>query len=448
MEHIARTSISRSPYRIRLVLFGNGERCPMIIDRETGLPLFQPTVWTLRQYRHRSAATIEQALRDAMLLHLFCRHRVIDLGQRLSTGDFLNPHEIDALVTFARKPLSETGALAPLTELAVRPARLKAPNVASLGTRHMRRLPGAEQSPSLDNRSVTIRLHYVTSYLKWLGNLAQERIRLTADAGRGDQDVSRSHGEGLRRLVEAILARQPGGGGGRRVALTPEQRTEVLRVTRPDSPDNPWQDPSVRVRNRLILLWLMCTGMRRGELLSVRIRDIRFGTGCVELKRTHDDKRDPRLRQPVAKGGERLAPLDEEVVELTQQYIAERGRTEAARRHGFLFAAANGAPLSLSSLTALFAALREAHPQLKPVSAHVLRHTWNEDFSAFADEVGMDRDDEDRTRRDLMGWSLHSKMPAVYGRRRAVAKANQFSMAMQRRMLGLADGVGAPDAQP
>ncbi len=58
----------------------------MIIDRETGLPLFQPTVWTLRQYRHRSAATIEQALRGAMLLHLFCRHRVIDLGQRLSTG--------------------------------------------------------------------------------------------------------------------------------------------------------------------------------------------------------------------------------------------------------------------------------------------------------------------------------------------------------------------------
>ncbi len=312
----------------------------------------------------------------------------------------------------------------------------------------MRRLPGAEQSPSLDNRSVTIRLHYMASYLKWLGNLAQERIKLTADAGRGDQDASRSHGEGLRRLVEAILARQPGGGGGRRVALTPEQRMEVLRVTRPDSPDNPWQDPSVRVRNRLILLWLMCTGMRRGELLSVRIRDIRFGTGCVELKRTHDDKRDPRLRQPVAKGGERLAPLDEEVVDLTQRYIAERGRTEAARRHGFLFAAANGAPLSLSSLTALFAALREAHPQLKPVSAHVLRHTWNEDFSAFADEVGMDRDDEDRTRRDLMGWSLHSKMPAVYGRRRTVAKANQFSMAMQRRMLGLADGVGAPDAQP
>ena len=141
----------------------------MLVDRETGLPLFEPTVWTLRKYRGRSAATIEQALRGAMLLHLFCRHRVIDLGNRMSTGDFLGLDEVEAFVIFARKPLSETGALAPLTEATVRPIRLKATAVVSLGTRHMRRLPRAEQSPSLDNRSVAIRLHYVASYLKWLG---------------------------------------------------------------------------------------------------------------------------------------------------------------------------------------------------------------------------------------------------------------------------------------
>ena len=128
-------------------MFGNGERCPMLVDRETGLPLFEPTVWTLRQYRHRSAATIEQALRGAMLLHLFCRHRVIDLGDRLSTGEFFGLDEVEAFVIFARKPLGETGALAPLTEAAARPMRLKTSTVVSLGTRHMRRLPRADDLP-------------------------------------------------------------------------------------------------------------------------------------------------------------------------------------------------------------------------------------------------------------------------------------------------------------
>lgn len=85
-------------------MFADGERCPMLINKTTGVPLFDPTVWAMTEYRHLSASTMEQALRGAMLLHLFCSHRGIDLAQRVHEGTFFEAHEVAALKREARKP--------------------------------------------------------------------------------------------------------------------------------------------------------------------------------------------------------------------------------------------------------------------------------------------------------------------------------------------------------
>jgi hypothetical protein len=44
-----------SPWRIRTIVSGNGERLPLLIDRATGVPLFDPTLYALTEVRAMTA---------------------------------------------------------------------------------------------------------------------------------------------------------------------------------------------------------------------------------------------------------------------------------------------------------------------------------------------------------------------------------------------------------
>lgn len=89
--------------KVELVLFADGERAPMLLDGR-GIPIFDPTVWSLTTYRQKSASTVEQALRSALLVHLFCWRSGIDLKERVRDGMFLSTTELDALVSAAARP--------------------------------------------------------------------------------------------------------------------------------------------------------------------------------------------------------------------------------------------------------------------------------------------------------------------------------------------------------
>ncbi|RFQ10225.1 site-specific integrase [Pseudomonas sp. ATCC 13867] len=62
-------------------------------------------------------------------------------------------------------------------------------------------------------------------------------------------------------------------------------RSRLLEVTRPDAPQNPWVDDFARCRNALIVDWLYYLGLRRGELLSLRVSDIDFRRCVVHVFR-------------------------------------------------------------------------------------------------------------------------------------------------------------------
>src|SRR4051812_39937085 len=96
MDEVTKMSTGHAEL-IHTASFADGERCPMLVDAATGVPLFDPTVWTLTKYRRQSAATMEQALRGAMLLHLFCARRGIELNIRVRDGTFFSPSELDDL---------------------------------------------------------------------------------------------------------------------------------------------------------------------------------------------------------------------------------------------------------------------------------------------------------------------------------------------------------------
>jgi integrase len=191
-------------------------------------------------------------------------------------------------------------------------------------------------------------------------------------------------------------------------------------------------------RNYLIILWLLRLGLRRGELLGLRVSDIDFVRGRVTILRRADDIDDPRTLQPNAKTLPRQLELDRELIELTEDYVlSDRLAFARARRHDFLFVASGtGLPLSLPSITKLFRVL-SAQPamQATPLCAHLLRHTWNERFSEIVDLKGVPEETEKRVRSYLMGWSDISKSAAWYTRRHVKKKAASISVAMQEHAL-------------
>lgn len=88
--------------------------------------------------------------------------------------------------------------------------------------------------------------------------------------------------------------------------------------------------------------------------------------------------------------------------------------------------------MTFSALNKVFAVLRRECPDLpEDLSPHVLRHTWNDRFSALMDKQNVSEEAEKRMRSRLMGWSETSGTAAVYTRRHVQRKASEAALALQ-----------------
>jgi integrase len=170
----------------------------------------------------------------------------------------------------------------------------------------------------------------------------------------------------------------------------------------------------------------------------LRIRLIDFRKNLAAIMRRPDDKHDPRLYQPNTKTRERAIGISEELAYLTHEHIVKfRSKIKGAQKHDFLFVAEDtGRPLSLAGLSKVFRSLREKHPEVsETISSHVLRHTWNEDFSDVADKAGLSEGDERRARVHAMGWSETSTSADHYLKRRTRRQAAAASIRIQQAVI-------------
>ena len=132
-------------------------------------------------------------------------------------------------------------------------------------------------------------------------------------------------------------------------------------------------------RDRLIVMVLRETGIRRGELLGLHLLDVADfdSRGRIRIVR-----RDNNLNGATAKGREREIPIlhnQDAVKETFHAYLLQEYPPEAEKmRHGMLFVNLDGKyigkPMSSARLNSLFAQLEQrtgikAHP-------HLFRHTF------------------------------------------------------------------------
>lgn len=405
-------SIKTPRYRIRMAIAADGERMPLLLEAATGLPVFHPNLYVLVTHRAlgRQANTIKSYLSGIAILLELLEHRSIDLVDRLRRGVFLTDYEIDAIVAACRErkdAYSETKEDS--NKVIVLPQKKSA--------LWMKDFSVAKRDVARNTAATRIR--EAAKYLKWYGNYILERL-----VGTDTRQIAAGE---IDKACSTLAAKAPDTRNRNRVnlreGLSPDELKALLQVLAVGSSENPFKSQFIQVRNQAIIYWLVELGVRRGELLGIKIHDIDFDKKTVRIMRRPSDKDDPRKNKPTVKTFSRELPIDNLAFTLGVEYIAyERRATNP--NHAYMFVARNGAPLDTSSLSRIFETIRDRISSLpEDLSSHRLRHTWNDMLSEKSDKAGWTDAEERAYREYMMGWKKGSHTAEVYTRRTTRLKA-------------------------
>lgn len=418
-----------------------GERLPLVIDCD-GLPDPHIVHYTLSSLRPsgKKASSLETTLYGLLIAKLWAEQRNIDLIDRARSFEFLSSGELLALKDHIRSPNSRSQQ--------------------SLSLEAVRR-------KHIGRAAARFRYFVAIQYLEWLG---QEYLARLGSTNSSRYLLGKDR---LERFVTRATASGKFGGSSENIkprwGLLKEQRQLFLDIIRPGHPGNPFQSIHQH-RNYALLLLYYEFGMRLAEPLTLRLvatRTVqssvdligsytreRGGAGnspAIWLVANHDDPDDPRTDQPVLKTAGRLLLFHEEslalkaLVEWVNHHRNDETRYQGGKRSPFLFISRQSflnnkgkriaSPISKKQVAKLFQAIKAHHPSLKDITAHVLRHDWNDRWNEMLRERGERWEDHTRDQCYAMGWDPQSKMPHRYGRRSIQQQANTKSMALQRRAL-------------
>lgn len=386
---------------IRRIRSSDGERHAILVD-EAGVPLFYPTLWVTVTLRGGAKAvnTIQNALNAIKCLYAWQDASAMNLEQRFSAGGFLEANEVHSLRDFLQEPLGNKISLAQKRKMVSASSQYARMSVAAeyIGFLARRLNPSSEE--------IEQRINKMMAQIK--ANRPNQRTK-TMDGDRDEKHLDDA-------ALDALEAR-----------------------LKPGVEGNPFTDYAVQFRNAVMFALLRATGLRRGELLNLRVDDINFAANVLRIVRRPDSKQDYRLYQPVAKTRERQFPLDAELANRVYEYVTKyRNRFAAAKRHGYLFITHapgpfQGAPLSNSGFGGVIERIKEIAGGFH---AHKLRHHWNYSFSSLSAEKGLLAAREEKLRSYLMGWEPNSGTAAIYNRRHIKKEAAESMLELQRKMLG------------
>lgn len=399
----------------RRIKSSNGERFIVLVD-EGGMPLFYPSLYVTVHMRGRSLAvnTIQNALNALKAMYAWQGYYSIDVESRFSRGELLQGHEIHSLRDFMQKPLAAEND----------------GNVVSISRR--------PKTVSTTNQYA--RMSVIADYLGFLA----DQLLSPSTLGR----------EGIARMVAQIKANRPRTSNKSTVSREEKHLDDAVLDTleaalRPGSDSNPVREYAVQVRNALMFSILRITGLRRGELLNLKVEDIDFAMNTLKVVRRPDSKGDARAYQPVAKTRERVFPLMPELVDRIRGYVlSHRNKVPGAKKHGYLFVThksggSQGLPLSNAGFGKFMGQLKHTLTGHSGIHAHSLRHHWNYSFSKTCESQDMTPEREEKIRSYLMGWSETSGTAANYNRRHIKEQAGRAVLELQNKHLGKAHKGGA-----
>ncbi len=363
-----------SRYTVTTIVAPSGERLPMLVERDTGVPCEVALRWTVLERRARVAtSTLADDLRAVQRLY--------------SWADLTLDIPLDAYLTewrgFSTKQMY---SLAQYVKTSGKPGVS-----GSIGPTDAALTPGAFNKY----------WHKLEAFLCWSAEMyaRDERGRRGQyqSAGRAREHVVRAFRQHHVREALVMPTR----------TLTDEEWGKVQRVVRlGDEYDREgdygevWPDPVVRLRNHAMIHLAINTGIRIGEMLKLTLDQVPRGSEShIVIKRRPDDPFDPRADEPQVKTNERELYVPPYVRSCVGSYVARyRPRT----RSPYVFLAQGGRPLSLRG--ARHVVERVSQVVGVPLTWHRFRHTFlNRVYEHVAD-----RDNGLDLLAEIAGWSSPS----------------------------------------
>lgn len=168
--------------------------------------------------------------------------------------------------------------------------------------------------------------------------------------------VAEENGLVLRTPVSSML-KAGGKKPDEKIALTPEESRQLLNGIR-------------NIRAKTLVLLGLHTGMRRGEMVALRWKDIDFHKGVIHVTRNAAMRRYETTIQDElkTKAGRRDIPLTEEL----SQWLWERKKYSHCQ---YVVATKDHKPLTISAYSSIWDCVERALPSRK-VTTHILRHTY------------------------------------------------------------------------
>jgi len=428
-------------FKVKIIILENGERYPILIGQDE-MPHFYTTLYVTAKLRSYLAVnTIENRLKALLCLFEWENKRNRCLVTEFEQEKFLTPADIADLrdhlkinkSSQKKSDMRETRVSNRV--LNVKGARKAVNTIDSVGRNHHY------------NRMTCVAeyLHFIAT----ITNQYRNSSNTTKAINKMAKDIKKARPKGQGRNAAAAVDDS---------VLSDGLLVEFMDVAEPTHPLNPFTNETVKNRNYLMFRLIKETGIRRGELLSLELTYLEL-TGdrpSIWVRRKHDDKFDPRSRQPVSKTKERKLPIKKETAALLDHYILnERAITPNANKHPYLFIThrkckTQGQPVSVSYFD------NEVIPKMKAVDnkfsiihAHLFRHEWNVEFSEKIDQENHKRsksltDDklskppidsatEAKMRKSLMGHSSE-KSGDVYDQRHIRNEANEIVLAEQKEL--------------
>ena len=421
-------------YKEKTIITPTGESLPLLINSNTGIPDIRSTLYILTQVRSqgKAAATIKYTLRNISFFKLLLQKYKMSedsLVKRFEEGKVFKLFELEGIIEDCKFKLEDIASEIVSNN---NPSWEKEFSLNSL--EKFRRINSNEIRKFVDRATAGNRLRAIRDYVIWLVDVHLSRL----DTNSLSFITLK---ENVKDFKERIEARIPSKSNKSLIdgkeGLSKEEFSHLLNLINRKSTDNPFRGEFLKSRNEVIFVWLIKFGLRKGELLNVKISDIDFRKKQLNIIRRADDVEDPRADKPNVKTRSRTLAIPDTIMEITENYILDqRSKIRGAKKHEYLIvSSAEGKPLGLEAVAVMCRRLREKFPKLPDdFSAHTLRHTWNDSFSDLMDKKGMSEEREQQIRNYQMGWSDNSSMSANYTKRHVKTKANEVINEMAEKL--------------
>ncbi|MBH3111957.1 site-specific integrase [Serratia marcescens] len=396
-----------SNFYVKNFIFENGERYCLLFNRESDVPTYYENMYITVEVRNRSHSvkTMEAVIRTLILLNDYLNLKNINIIERIIGLEFLTTYEIDELVYYLG--LNHT-------------------------TKKVVKITDGRRQP-ISVKTKYNRISWISKYFTWLSNylLYDKKVEIkkqnlfirTLDSKKPklcyDDDYYTSESK----------------------SLDDHQKKQLFCAIKASSPQNPFSE-SVRIRNELIVIMLYMLGVRAGELLNIRLRDIDLENRTIKIIRRPDDLTDNRVKQPLVKTLNRNIYMSEWLESKIYFYIqSERQNNIKKHKHDFLFITQGsslnrGLPLTMAAYEKLFERIKEIDSLPKNFSGHKLRHTWNYEFSKEVRNAAIENGNinEELIRSYVMGWVPNTNISKVYNQRFTKEICSEILKAMQNKM--------------